>query len=119
MRTTPGERQQRGQVVAHVEMPLETDGQVLGDRERRDETGVLERATEAEGGPAIGRVLRDVGPVEDDPALVGLREPGDEVEDRRLAGAVRADQAEDLAVAQVEAGVVDGADPAEALGRAP
>jgi hypothetical protein len=41
-------------------------------------------------------------------------DPADQVEDRRLAGAVRADQGEDLAAADVEADVVDGDDAAEA-----
>ena len=51
--------------------------------------------------------------VEDDLALVRLVEPRDQVEERRLAGAVRADQADDLALAHVERDVVDRDDPAE------
>ena len=42
-------------------------------------------------------------------------EPGDAVEQGRLAGAVLADEPEDLAAVQVEVDVVDGGDAAEAL----
>ena len=51
--------------------------------------------------------------VEGDLALVRLVQPGDQVEERRLARAVRADQADDLALAGVKRDVVDGDDPAE------
>ena len=40
---------------------------------------------------------------------------GDEVDERRLAGAVRPDQADDLALVQMERDVADGADTAEVL----
>src|SRR4029077_18644786 len=46
-------------------------------------------------------------------ARVGLVEARDQVEERRLAGAVGPDQADDLALAHVERDVVDRDDPAE------
>ena len=48
-----------------------------------------------------------------DLALVRRVEPGDHVERGRLAGAVRPDQADDLAVQHVERDPVEGDDPAE------
>ena len=53
----------------------------------------------ADGDPPGGRVV----------------DPGDDVEERRLAGAVRADQADDRALGDVEADVVDGDEAAEPL----
>ena len=65
--------------------------------------------------PAIrcGGMRGDVLAVEDDPARGRLVDAADQVEDRRLAGAVRADDREDLALLHVEADVVDGVDAAE------
>ena len=63
----------------------------------------------------VGAPVGDVFAVEDDAALVGDEEAGDEVEDRRLAGAVRADEAEHFAFAQAQRRVVDGTDTAEAF----
>ena len=45
---------------------------------------------------------------------VGLIDAADQVEDRRLAGAVRADDREHLALLDLEADRIDGADAAEA-----
>jgi hypothetical protein len=89
-------------VIPHLEVALERDGQVLGDRQRREDAGVLERAAEAATGAPVGGPRRDVGAVEDDAAVIGVEETGDEVEDRRLAGTVRTDEAEDLIRCQVE-----------------
>ena len=51
--------------------------------------------------------------------LSGVLEAGDQIEDRGLAGAVGADQAQHLAAVELEADVVDGADTAEVLRQAP
>jgi hypothetical protein len=48
-------------------------------------------------------------------AAGGLDEPGHQVDGRGLAGAVRPDEAQQLALGQLEAEVVDGKDAAEAL----
>src|SRR5438067_225037 len=63
---------------------------------------------------AVRRRAQQAAPVEDDLAVVRPVEPRDQVEDRRLAGAVRPDQPDDLALTDVERDVVDGNDPAEA-----
>ena len=74
----------------------------------------LEGAGEAEPGelvrPRAGHVLA----VDEDPALVGLLHAGGDVEQRRLARAVRPDEADDLPVLQVEADLVDREQAAEA-----
>ena len=54
--------------------------------------------------------------VELEPALVRRVEPGDHVERRRLAGAVRADQARDLPRLDLERDSVEGDDAPEAQG---
>ena len=60
----------------------------------------------------------DVVSVEDDPAGIERLEAGDQVEQRRLAGAVRPDDAEDLALVHVEGDVRVGGQAAVALGHA-
>ena len=65
------------------------------------------------GGPGDRR------PREDDLAPSRLSAPGDEVERRRLARAVRADQADDLAWPNREADVVDRDEAAECLAAVP
>ena len=47
-------------------------------------------------------------------AGVGPIEPGHEVEQRRLAGAVRADDADQLALGEIEIDGIDGGEAAEA-----
>ena len=54
--------------------------------------------------------------IEDDSSLGGPIEAGDAVEDRRLAGAIRADQGGDVAAPDIEGQVVDGDEAAEAHG---
>jgi len=56
-----------------------------------------------------------------DPEASGgrLEEAGDELEERRLAGAVRADDAERLAAADLEADVREGGDRLRRLERPP
>ena len=90
-------------MLLHLEPLLERDEQRLVDGERREQAGVLEAADELALGPLLGREVGDVDAVEADDALVGRLVAADDVEDRRLAGAVRADEAEHLALAQVEA----------------
>jgi hypothetical protein len=56
---------------------------------------------------------RDALAGEDDVAVGRLVDSRDEVEERRLAGAVRADDADDLALADVQIEVRHDAEPAE------
>ena len=66
----------------------------------------------------VGAQAGDVVAVEEDPAGVERLEAGDQVEQRRLAGAVRTDDAEDLALVDVEGDVGVGGQAAVALGDA-
>ena len=66
-------------------------------------------------GDRVRRLAGDVVAVEDDPAGGRLVDAGEHVEERRLAGAVRADQADDRAARDREVDVVDGDEPAELL----
>src|SRR5439155_23049176 len=61
-----------------------------------------------------GRQALDRPPIEDDAPGVGAQEAADDVEERRLAGAVRADQRGERAALDAEGGAVDGPDAAEA-----
>ena len=62
---------------------------------------------------ASGGRAGDVRAGEDDPAGVRRLEAGDQVEQRRLAGAVRADHRGDAAVDDLQIDRIDGDQPAE------
>ena len=84
------------------------DLDVLEGREPPEEPDVLERPHEAcrrdlRGGPGC-----DVAPRELDDAARGPLEAREDVDERGLSGAVRADQAQDLAAAQREVDAVHG-----------
>src|SRR6185295_12640024 len=88
---------------------------VLLDRHVQKETQRLECA----GDSALGDLVRgdtdEILPVELDFARVGPVDAGDEIEERRLAGAVRADHADDLVLLDDEIEVRDHSKPAEGL----
>ncbi len=75
----------------------------------------LERPHEPAAGDRVGRQVVDRPAVEPDGAAACALEAGDDVEERRLARAVRADQRRDRAALDAEARAVHGADAAEAL----
>src|SRR5205085_7182654 len=75
---------------------------------------VLERPRDPLADDPMRRGAEQALAVERDLARVRPVEPGDQVEERRLAGAVRADQPADLAALDAERDVVDGDDAAEA-----
>ena len=97
---------------------LDAEHDVLGDREHRHQHEVL--VHHADAGP--DRVARALEPhrlaVDEDLALVGPVEPAEDVHQRRLAGAVLAEQAEDFAGADGQVDRVVGDDVAEPLGDA-
>ena len=94
---------------------VEPEQDVLGDRLRRDQREVLVDHPE----PGRDRVARraegDGRPVEQDLAGVRPVEPGQDVHQRALAGAVLAEQRVDLARAQVEVDLVVGDDAGKGL----
>src|SRR5438045_225842 len=71
-----------------------------------------------EAGSAVRAPCGDVGVPEHDASAVVGQQTGDEVEHRRLAGAVGPDEPEDLVGRQREAHVVDGRDATETPGQA-
>ena len=75
--------------------------------------------TSPQPGDLVGRQPDEFLAVEEDRAAVGLDEAGEEVEHRGLAGAVRADERGDRALAQLDVQVVGGDDAAEALATRP
>ena len=75
----------------------------------------LEGAADAAIDDAVRRAARDLVALEADRARGRRQRAGEHVEDRALARAVRADQAEDLALLDLERHVVDGGEAAEAL----
>ena len=64
-----------------------------------------------------GGSVADVPPVQQHPALGGPAQPGDQVEQRGLAGAVRPDHAEELPRREVEVDAVDDGDLADPPGQ--
>ena len=78
------------------------DLDVLAHRERRERVRVLERPRETGAAAAVRGPAGDVSALELDPALRRPVEAAQDVHERRLAGAVRADQADDLAPPQLE-----------------
>jgi hypothetical protein len=97
---------------------MAADQDVLQHRHGAEETEILEGAADAERGDAVARRLEQRDALELDGPLVELIEPAEAVEQRRLARAVRADEAADLAALDVEGDAVEGDDAAEALGDA-
>ena len=95
---------------------MQADEDVVEHAQRAEHLRVLERARDA---AARDRVRREI-----EQALAGERhaagirpvEPGEDVEDGGLAGAVGPDQPEDLALRHLEAHVGERRQPAEADG---
>jgi hypothetical protein len=78
-----------------------------------EQLDVLEGAGDAELGDVVGRLLRDVLVLEEDAARGRPVDPRDQVEDRALAGAVGADDREDLTFLDRERDCIDGLETAE------
>src|SRR5205823_12368619 len=109
LRFEGGRQAQRGgDHVARRQMAFEGGGDRLLDRERREQSRVLERAPEAPLCSSEGRRVGDLATQEKDTSAVDRKKARDAVEQRRLTGAVLADEAENLTVAEREVDVVDG-----------
>ena len=83
-------------------------------RHRRHQLRRLEAARHAQAGDAVGCQAGHVAPAERHPAAVGPVEPGDQVGEGGLAGAVGADDAQHLAPGEVD--VDTGQRPHAAIG---
>src|SRR6185503_7742406 len=90
------------------------DQHVLEHAHRAEEVDVLERPRDAAADDPVRRGAQEILPVELHGARIRRVEAGDHVEDRRLAGPVRADQARDRALLDVERHRVQRDDAAEA-----
>src|SRR6202011_3308702 len=83
-------------------------GQVLLDRERAEDAALLRHPAEAGGGARLRSEAGDVAAGEADSAMVQGRQADERVDQRRLAGAVAAEERQCLALLQRKAEVVDG-----------
>ena len=91
---------------------LYIDGQWVAPQAGRE--AVINPATGATIGEAFGGQSGDVPPLERHGAGVGTVEPAGEVEQRGLAGAVGADDADEFALLETERNIVDREQAAEA-----
>ena len=98
------QRQERG--------PVRRDGEVLSHGEVVEQLGALPGPCQAAPRPDVRWHPREVAPVQLDPPGVP-DEAGDRVDERRLARAVRADEADQLALGDLEIDVLDGVDSSE------
>src|SRR5205823_4772759 len=110
----PGQAEDRSEDAA-LQAGVHADEHVLERRHLREEADVLKGAADTELRDCVRRLAGDVDAVEEDPARRGAVEAGEHVEERRLAGAVRADQADDRALGDREVEVVDREQAAELL----
>src|SRR5262245_22681949 len=104
--------------VPRVDAVVRGDGDVFQDRELAERAGDLERPRHAAVADLVGGEPAELGAAEPDRPRGGDEGPGDAVEQRGLARAVRADEPEDLALVHLERDLVQGGEPAEALGHA-
>ena len=93
--------------------PDDGEVEVVLDREPGEEPGLLVRPRHAQPRPHAGGQVRHVGAHHLDRAAGGLEVTGDQVEQRRLARAVRAQDCAALTVRDVEIDVAHGLHPAE------
>ena len=97
-------------------LALRAELHVLEHREQAERLGQLEGAHLAHAGDLERRDAGERRAVEGPRAGVGLVEAGEQVEQRGLAGAVRADERRDGAARDLEVLDVDGREAAEACG---
>ena len=86
---------------------LRRQAHVLVRRQQRKDVRDLERAADPRLRTPVGRLLGDVDAVELDGAARRPAQAGDEVEERRLPGPVRADHGEQLAIEDLELDIGD------------
>jgi hypothetical protein len=92
---------------------------ILLNRQSAKDAGFLRQITQTQDSPAVHGQRSDVAPVQQDPARVGLHQPHDRIEAGRLAGAIRAQQADHLAAMHFEADVMKDGALVVALGEMP
>jgi hypothetical protein len=92
------------------------DEDVLVRAQAAEGTRDLERAADPEPRVVVAGEPRHVAPVEDDRARVDAERARDQVQDRRLAGPVRADDPERLTLLEREVEALNRPQRAEGLG---
>src|SRR4030042_1214926 len=95
------------------------DQDVIQDGHLRKEAGLLECPRHASRRDLVRHDPQHLGAGEDDRTPVGTEEPGEQVEQRRLACAVRADEGLDGALWHIEGHVIHRLEAAEPLAYAP
>src|SRR4030095_5964311 len=91
---------------------------VLERREPAKDAGDLERPRQSAATEGLGRQTAHFRAAKEDLPGVVRKIAGDQVEERGLAGAVRADDGAQVALGHREVHAVDGLDPAEVLPQA-
>ncbi len=120
---TPSCSNTRGRLAAHPSAvdaaePLErlhADEDVLGDGQIGEERRLLEDDRDPGGLRLLGVVEDRLLAVEHEPAGVGPVDAGEDLDERRLAGAVLPDEAVHLAGEQLDVAVLESVNGAEAL----
>jgi hypothetical protein len=100
-----------------VELPVMGDPHVVEHAHLVPEPDGLEGAADAQARNRVRRLAGDRLAVKDDLAFAGRVDAGDEVKNGGLAGAVGANQADQLAGVQLQLKIVDGAQTAEVVGQ--
>ena len=98
-----------------LQMRVHSDKEIVDDRAVTKQRQVLERAPDAETRKMVRPVSQQVVAVEADVAGGRIIDPADHVEDRRLAGAVGADEADDLVLPDVDRHSGESLDAAKTL----
>src|SRR5262249_49355900 len=109
----PGQTQRIAEEIARTE-GMAADPHVVEHRHGAEEREVLERAADSDRRHAVRRQAEDAPALEQNVALARRIEAAEAVEERGLAGAVRADQAEELATTDRERHAIERHDAAEA-----
>ena len=109
----------RNDAEATADAAAVTEHEVLGDREPGDEPELLVHHADARVDRLTRRCEVDPPAVEGDRALVGAVQAGEDVRQRRLPGAVLAQQRVHLAQRRIEVDPVVCDDPGEPLRDAP
>src|SRR6185437_7110853 len=112
-RAPQDDRWQRGR-----EQRVQPDEHVLDQAHLTEHADVLERARKPERGPRVNGAARHVLAREHDLSRARRDQAGDQVEQRRIAGAVRPDHRVDAATFHAKIDSVDGGQPGEATGEA-
>src|SRR5690606_19767380 len=88
---------------------------VVLDAQLAEYRGLLREIAEAEAGPVVHRQVGEVAVIEQDSSAVAADQADQHVEGGRLAGAVRPEQADDLAAFQAKGNALDDFPELEAL----